>query len=112
MNLFLPDLIVCEGVISGSVTTDGVPDSGVDVTFSSSAGVFFSPNPSVTDESGNFASTVSVGGQQAAITATANVGGQQDTITATANVNGQQFATIGLTEITCGSESNFRTQKS
>ncbi|WLR43258.1 YncE family protein [Bacillus carboniphilus] len=93
LNLFIPDMIDCYEQISGNLTTDQMPISGVDITFEVDVtSVSFFPNPSVTDGNGNFVSTVSVGNPTVT---------QQSIITAKANVNGQNIQIVGLTEVMC-----------
>ncbi|WLR42506.1 YncE family protein [Bacillus carboniphilus] len=91
LNLFLPDIINCEGQISGDVSFNGVPQAGVDVSFTAeTSGVSFVPNPATTDMNGNYVTSVVVTPPKP-LTKTA--------ITASATVNGQIVQSVGVTEV-------------
>ncbi|WLR42482.1 YncE family protein [Bacillus carboniphilus] len=94
VNLFLPEKINCKYKISGDVTINQVPQSGIDVSLTSDvAGVSFSPNPTTTDLNGEYVTTVT------AVDPTVT---QDAAIFATAQVSGSNSSTIGITEVVCG----------
>ncbi|WLR42476.1 YncE family protein [Bacillus carboniphilus] len=91
LNIFLPDIINCEGQISGDVSFNGVPQAGVDVSFTSTtSGVSFVPNPATTDMSGNYVTSVAVPNPTTEIA-----------ITGSATVDGQNVQSVGITEVVC-----------
>lgn len=70
--------IPCSGPITGTVTCDGVPAAGREVTLTATGPVTFSPNPAVTNAAGVFlvtASTPPIGSDTITITATSAICG-------------------------------------
>ncbi|WAH45021.1 DUF4183 domain-containing protein (plasmid) [Alicyclobacillus fastidiosus] len=93
ITLTVPPRIVCSGTLTGTVTCNKRPFPGASVTLStSSSAVIFSPNPTITDPSGNFLTTVSVASGTSQTTVT---------IMATITVNGRTGLASSNTTVTC-----------
>ncbi|WLR42542.1 hypothetical protein LC087_17930 [Bacillus carboniphilus] len=93
LNLFLPDTIDCKPKISGDVSLNGIPQSGIDVSFTAdTSGVSFVPNPATTNMNGDYVTSVVVTPPKAAT---------NTSITASATVDGQNVQSVGVTEVEC-----------
>ena len=93
LNLFVPAIIFCDDSISGSLICDGSPTSDASITFESSSNVVsYTPNPSFTDNNGNFSLTITV---QEGTTPT------PVTITATTTIDGIVYSSTLGTIVEC-----------
>ncbi|NDI33155.1 hypothetical protein [Chengkuizengella sediminis] len=94
ITLNVPEEIECQGTITGTVTENGSPVEGAEVSFSSSEpdSVSFSPNPATTDENGDYSSTVTISPDTESTTAT---------ITASTTVNNIPVSATESTTISC-----------
>jgi len=93
ITLNVPDSITCTGEITGTVTCNSVPVSGIVVTFSSDpAIVTFLSNPAITNENGQVSTTVTVpeGTDLGSVS-----------ITATTTVNGVTTSETETTTVSC-----------
>ncbi|NDI33152.1 YncE family protein [Chengkuizengella sediminis] len=62
ITLNLPQQVTCQGTLTGTVTNNGFPVEGAEVTLTSSepSDVSFDPNPAITDENGDYTSSMTI----------------------------------------------------